>query len=83
MGMPARDLARIAYCMLRQGEWNGRQVIPRWFVNDVANGPNLGRENLRHAFAPRREGIAQRPGRGEFLPCLGTAHLHDDAGPVE
>jgi CubicO group peptidase (beta-lactamase class C family) len=39
MGMPARDLARIAYCMLRGGEWNGRQVIPRWFVNEVANGP--------------------------------------------
>ncbi|MGH7943682.1 MAG: serine hydrolase, partial [Opitutaceae bacterium] len=39
MGMPARDLARIAYCMLRGGDWNGRQVIPRWFVDDVANGP--------------------------------------------
>ena len=39
MGMPSRDLARIAYCMLRGGDWNGRQVIPRWFVNDVAKGP--------------------------------------------
>lgn len=32
MGMPARDLARIAYCMLRNGRWNGQQVIPEWFV---------------------------------------------------
>jgi CubicO group peptidase (beta-lactamase class C family) len=39
MGMPARDLARIAYCMLRGGDWNGRQVIPRWFINEVAQGP--------------------------------------------
>ena len=38
-GMPARDLARIAYCMLRGGAWSGRQVIPKWFVEDVARGP--------------------------------------------
>ncbi|MBI4584894.1 MAG: serine hydrolase [Planctomycetes bacterium] len=32
LGLPARDLARIAYCMVRNGEWGGRQVVPRWFV---------------------------------------------------
>ena len=26
MGVSARDLARIAYCMLREGQWDGRQV---------------------------------------------------------
>jgi CubicO group peptidase (beta-lactamase class C family) len=36
LGMPARDLARIAYCMLRQGQWNGLQVIPKWFVEQTA-----------------------------------------------
>jgi CubicO group peptidase (beta-lactamase class C family) len=36
MGMPARDLARIAYCMLRNGKWNDKQVIPRWFVEQTA-----------------------------------------------
>ncbi len=36
MGMPARDLARIAYCMLRDGRWNNRQVIPKWFVDETA-----------------------------------------------
>jgi CubicO group peptidase (beta-lactamase class C family) len=36
MGMPARDLARIAYCMLRGGRWQERQVIPTWFVEDTA-----------------------------------------------
>lgn len=35
MGMPARDLARIAYCMLREGRWEGRQVIPEWFVRET------------------------------------------------
>jgi CubicO group peptidase (beta-lactamase class C family) len=34
--MPARDLARIAYCMLRGGRWGGEQVIPRWFVEETA-----------------------------------------------
>ncbi len=36
MGMPARDLARIAYCMLRDGRWKDRQVIPKWFVAETA-----------------------------------------------
>ncbi len=36
LGMPARDLARIAYCMLRGGRWGARQVIPKWFVDETA-----------------------------------------------
>lgn len=36
LGMPARDLARIAYCMLRDGRWKDRQVIPKWFVEETA-----------------------------------------------
>ncbi len=36
MGMPARDLARIAYCMMRKGKWGDKQVIPRWFVEQTA-----------------------------------------------
>jgi CubicO group peptidase (beta-lactamase class C family) len=36
LGMPARDLARIAYCMLHGGRWGDRQVIPKWFVDETA-----------------------------------------------
>lgn len=36
LGMPARDLARIGYCMLHAGRWNDRQVIPKWFVEQTA-----------------------------------------------
>jgi len=36
LGMPARDLARIAYCMLCGGRWGDRQVIPKWFVDETA-----------------------------------------------
>ncbi len=36
MGMPARDLARIAYCMLRNGKWKDKQIIPQWFVEQTA-----------------------------------------------
>lgn len=35
-GLPAREMARIAYCMLRDGRWRQRQVIPRWFVEQTA-----------------------------------------------
>jgi CubicO group peptidase (beta-lactamase class C family) len=36
LGMPARDLARVAYCMLRDGRWQDKQVIPQWFVRETA-----------------------------------------------
>jgi CubicO group peptidase (beta-lactamase class C family) len=36
LGMPARDLARIGYCMLRNGRWNKTQIIPQWFVRETA-----------------------------------------------
>jgi CubicO group peptidase (beta-lactamase class C family) len=36
LGMPARDLARIAYAMLRGGRWSDRQIIPAWFVAETA-----------------------------------------------
>ena len=35
LGMPARDLARIAYCMAQGGRWADRQVIPKWFVEQT------------------------------------------------
>ncbi|MFO0947113.1 MAG: serine hydrolase [Planctomycetota bacterium] len=36
LGMPARDLARVAYCMMREGAWKSEQVIPQWFVRETA-----------------------------------------------
>jgi CubicO group peptidase (beta-lactamase class C family) len=38
LGLSARDLARVAYCLLREGRWGDRQVVPRWFVQETA-GP--------------------------------------------
>ena len=36
MGLSARDLARVAYCMLQRGRWADRQVVPQWFVDQTA-----------------------------------------------
>ena len=36
IGLPAREMARIGYCMLRHGRWGDRQVIPDWFVRETA-----------------------------------------------
>jgi CubicO group peptidase (beta-lactamase class C family) len=36
LGMPSRDLARIAYCMLHEGRWKDRQIIPKWFADQTA-----------------------------------------------
>src|ERR1044071_325164 len=36
IGMPARDMARIAYCMAHGGRWGDLQVIPEWVVEQTA-----------------------------------------------
>jgi CubicO group peptidase (beta-lactamase class C family) len=36
IGLPARELARVGYCMMHDGKWGERQVIPQWFVRDTA-----------------------------------------------
>ncbi|MBI5383916.1 MAG: beta-lactamase family protein [Verrucomicrobia bacterium] len=36
LGLPARDLARIGWCLTRGGRWGERQVIPKWFVEQTA-----------------------------------------------
>jgi CubicO group peptidase (beta-lactamase class C family) len=36
LGLPAREMARIGYCMLHGGRWGDRQVIPSWFVEQTA-----------------------------------------------
>jgi CubicO group peptidase (beta-lactamase class C family) len=37
IGLPARELARVGYCMLHNGRWGERQVIPDWFVRETAS----------------------------------------------
>ncbi|UCE49362.1 MAG: serine hydrolase [Phycisphaerales bacterium] len=51
LSLPAREMARIAYCMLREGRWANRQVIPNWFVeetgaptHDIKGTKTFGRE---------------------------------------
>ncbi len=36
LGLSARDLARIGYCMMHGGRWGETQVIPQWFVEQTA-----------------------------------------------
>ncbi|MFO0910497.1 MAG: serine hydrolase [Isosphaeraceae bacterium] len=76
LGMPARDMARIAYCMLRDGRWNDRQVVPKWFVEQTAApthdvmGPELrfkiNAQTFSHGWElpARLTGEGGRSGRG-------------------
>jgi CubicO group peptidase (beta-lactamase class C family) len=76
MGMPARDLARIAYCMVKNGRWHDRQVIPQWFVAQTALPTHnvrglemrfkLNAENFSHGWElpARLTGERGRSGRG-------------------
>jgi len=36
LGLPARELARIGYCLLHGGRWGDRQVVPEWYVRETA-----------------------------------------------
>ena len=54
LGMPARDLARIAYCMLKDGQWNDQQVIPKWFVTETASAThNVTTPEMRWKLNPK------------------------------
>ncbi|MCA9094082.1 MAG: beta-lactamase family protein, partial [Planctomycetaceae bacterium] len=53
MGMPARDLARTAYCMAHDGKWEDKQIIPRWFVEQTAQPTsNVQSREMRWGFNP-------------------------------
>ena len=76
LGMPARDLARIAYCMLRGGRWRQEQVIPGWFVEETARPTHafqglemrfrLNAETFSHGWQipARLDGEGLRSGQG-------------------
>jgi CubicO group peptidase (beta-lactamase class C family) len=54
LGMPARDLARIAYCMVHEGRWGDRQVIPKWFVDQTGlPSHNVHTPELRWKLNPQ------------------------------
>lgn len=54
LGLPARDLARVAYCMLRNGRWLDKQVIPQWFVGETAAPTHaVTTPELRWKFNPQ------------------------------
>jgi CubicO group peptidase (beta-lactamase class C family) len=70
LALSARDMARIAYCMLRNGNWAGKQVVPRWFVEQTGAPTH----NIKGAKTFGRE--AQSFSHGWELP----ARLTDSRG---
>jgi len=76
LGMPAREMARIAYCMAHGGLWKDRRVIPEWFVAETAapthnvQGPEMRFKMNAQAFShgwelpARLTGEGGRSGRG-------------------
>lgn len=45
MHLSTRDMARIGYLMLREGNWNGRQIVPRDWVHESTR-PITRREEM-------------------------------------
>ncbi|MCL5279883.1 MAG: DUF1593 domain-containing protein [Planctomycetes bacterium] len=72
LGMPTRDLARIAYCMLHDGRWGDRQVIPKWFVDQTAApSHNVTSPEMRWQLNPQTFTLGwELPAlRGEGIPA--------------
>jgi CubicO group peptidase (beta-lactamase class C family) len=54
LGLPARGLARLGYCLLRGGRWGDAQVVPRWFVEETAAAThNVTTPELRWQLNPQ------------------------------
>ncbi|MER8684396.1 MULTISPECIES: serine hydrolase [unclassified Mesorhizobium] len=64
----ARDLARFGELMRREGEWNGKQLIPASFVADVQSGggPSKGDEGTQ-GYAYRGQWWLTHDELGAFL----------------
>ena len=74
LGMPARDLARIALCMLRHGHWGEKQVIPEWFVDQTAHATHRSRggdaiQDNAQSFSHAWEIPAVRDPAGKGIPA--------------
>ncbi len=55
MWLSTRDMARIGYLMLRQGEWNGRQLIPAEWVRQSTS--RLVPSSAMHPASAQRGGM--------------------------
>jgi CubicO group peptidase (beta-lactamase class C family) len=79
LGLPARDLARIAYCMLRVGRWKERQIVPKWFVEETAAPTHavkgleirfkLNAESFSHAWELPARLTGENGRSGEGIPA--------------
>lgn len=74
LALSAMDMARIAYCMLQDGRWADKQVVPKWFVeqtgaptHSIKGTKTFGRE--AQSFSHGWELPARlKDGRGEGIP---------------
>ena len=45
MRLTARDMARFGYLFLRQGNWNGKQIVPReWVAESTRAHAKVGKD---------------------------------------
>ncbi len=78
LGLPARDLARVAYCLLRGGRWKNEQVVPRWFVEETGAPTHsvkglemrfrLNAESFSHAWELPARLTGENGRSGEGIP---------------
>ena len=84
LGISARSLARIGYCLLRNGRWGARQVVPEWFVRETAHPTHTvgGIKDFGRAaqtFSHAWELPGQQPPGSPLTPVTSQAGR---AGPV-
>lgn len=50
----SRDFGRLGRLILQEGSWNGKQVVPKWFMQEMVQNPDMSTEegvpNLRYGL---------------------------------
>src|SRR6218665_2664066 len=80
-----RDFARIGVLLAHKGEWNGKEIIPRWYYDEMIKNPKLNTEegipNTRyglHVWTYNYKGhevVYCRGIKGQYIITVPDQHL--------
>lgn len=77
LGLSARDMARIGWCLVNQGKWGEKQIVPNWFIEQTAAPTHSLRAQKDSRFGRDVESFSHgwelparlTDGRGDGIPA--------------
>lgn len=66
-----RDLAKLGRLLLNQGKWNGKQLLPKWFMKSIMEGGTVENSyHYKYSFRYNRELIPVLDNKDLSLPIF-------------